>query len=550
MGNLLLVDDEPDILQSLEELFKYESNLDIDVYVAKSADSAIELLEKIKFDVVMTDIKMPGMSGIELFKQIKENWPKCRVIFLTGYRNFDSLYEISGHKDVRFLLKSEEDSVLVAAVGEAFEEINKMILSESQQMEQRSEIEKAQMILRNNAVKGWMKRTPAAVIKQKKLDRLQIPIEVDSPLFIFLLHIDYFDKNIDFEEEIHREKLLCETIKEFLPPRFSFYLYYDTNGYYLLYLQPNKFIENSLSARKWKSLYNNLAGAMEYVQEKNLMLSSLSVSFVICDERCYFKDTHSYLIRLKQEAIHKVGDSMQRIVVAQSVNKSLKNIGSSVNFPLHVKNLEELLETKKFDDFIHELQELTAAFYRETECDISAVTELYYNIALFLMRYINVNHLKGQIEAEVPLDKLIYMEKHSSLAEAANYLYAIANSLIGELEAGGHNRTNEAIDRVVQYINAHLADDLTLTKLAEISFLNPSYLSRIFKQNYGCNLTEYISKIRLEQAKKLLSSTPYKINDIAARVGYLSAPSFTRVFKKLVGITPLEYREKLWEKES
>lgn len=81
MGNLLIVDDEPDILESLEEMFKYESGLDIDVYVAKSATNAVRLLEKIKFDVVMTDIKMPGMNGIELFKLIKENWPKCRVIF-------------------------------------------------------------------------------------------------------------------------------------------------------------------------------------------------------------------------------------------------------------------------------------------------------------------------------------------------------------------------------------------------------------------------------------------------------------------------------------
>ena len=65
MGNLLIVDDEPDILESLEEMFKYESGLDIDVYVAKSATNAVRLLEKIKFDVVMTDIKMPGMNGIE-----------------------------------------------------------------------------------------------------------------------------------------------------------------------------------------------------------------------------------------------------------------------------------------------------------------------------------------------------------------------------------------------------------------------------------------------------------------------------------------------------
>ena len=69
---------------------------------------------------------------------IKENWPKCRVIFLTGYRDFDNLYEISGYKDVRYLLKSEEDGVLISAVADAFEEIDKMMQSEMQESEHQS----------------------------------------------------------------------------------------------------------------------------------------------------------------------------------------------------------------------------------------------------------------------------------------------------------------------------------------------------------------------------------------------------------------------------
>ena len=88
MGNLLIVDDEPDILESLEEMFKYESGLDIDVYVAKSATNAVKLLEKIKFDVVMTDIKMPGMNGIDLFKLIKRKLAEMQGDFSDRLQGF------------------------------------------------------------------------------------------------------------------------------------------------------------------------------------------------------------------------------------------------------------------------------------------------------------------------------------------------------------------------------------------------------------------------------------------------------------------------------
>ena len=552
MGNLLIVDDEPDILESLEEMFKYESGLDIDVYVAKSATNAVKLLEKIKFDVVMTDIKMPGMNGIDLFKLIKENWPKCRVIFLTGYRDFDNLYEISGYKDVRYLLKSEEDEVLISAVADAFEEIDKMMQSEMQESEHQSEIKKAQNVLRKNVMREFFHNTAAANVTQEELNRIKIPLRFDKDLFIFLLRADNFEENISFEEETEREVALCEIIEEFLPPRISYYLYYDINGYYLLFLQPVRFPEDSLSARTWMRLYTNLAGAMEYVQEKAFILFSLSLSFVTCDERCRLRDGQSYLNRLKQEASDRIGNNVQRTIMAESapLASGLLEDNAPVNLQLQVKRLEEALETKKFRDFMTRLQQLTDVLCVEDKKDTLKATELYYSIAILLLRYININHIKNKIGSDYPLDKLIYVEKHAGMREAANYLQAVAGAIADEMDAERKSRTNDVLEKVLLYIDNHLAEDLTLTRLAEISYLNASYLSRIFKQRYGCNITEYISNARLEKAKKLLTTTACKINEISVRVGYLTAPSFTRVFKKSVGISPVEYRDRYGEKNN
>ena len=79
--NLLIVDDEYEILLGLEEMFRYEFDLEVDVYTANSAYEALELLDRVRFDVVLTDIKMPGMDGITLFERIKENWPRCKTVF-------------------------------------------------------------------------------------------------------------------------------------------------------------------------------------------------------------------------------------------------------------------------------------------------------------------------------------------------------------------------------------------------------------------------------------------------------------------------------------
>ena len=162
----------------------------------------------------------------------------------------------------------------------------------------------------------------------------------------------------------------------------------------------------------------------------------------------------------------------------------------------------------------------------------------------------NLNHIKDKISHDFPLDKLISIDLHADMEEASIYLNMVAGNIIDEMNTKKKSRINEVLERVIEYINNHLAEDLTLTHLAEISYLNASYLSRVFKQEYQLNITEYIGKVRLEKAKTLLSGTACKINEIASQVGYLSVPSFNRVFKKAMGISPLEYRMKYGDKNN
>ncbi|MNI88343.1 HTH-type transcriptional activator Btr [compost metagenome] len=105
-------------------------------------------------------------------------------------------------------------------------------------------------------------------------------------------------------------------------------------------------------------------------------------------------------------------------------------------------------------------------------------------------------------------------------------------------------RADHTISFLEDFIKEHLDEDLSLVRLAELVYLNPSYLSRIYKQETGRNLTEFIDSIRLLKAKDLLKNDNMRINDIARRVGYETATSFTRFFKKATGCSPQEYREK------
>ena len=93
MKRLLIIDDEPYIVNSIYELFLENKQMELDIYKAYSGMEALELLKKAKIDIVLSDIKMPGMDGLELLKEIHSFWPFCKVIFLTAYDRFDYIHE-------------------------------------------------------------------------------------------------------------------------------------------------------------------------------------------------------------------------------------------------------------------------------------------------------------------------------------------------------------------------------------------------------------------------------------------------------------------------
>ena len=103
------------------------------------------------------------------------------------------------------------------------------------------------------------------------------------------------------------------------------------------------------------------------------------------------------------------------------------------------------------------------------------------------------------------------------------------------------------VGHILRHIQEHLSGDLSLTALSEMVYLNPSYLSRRFKEVTGMNLKDTILKFRMEESCRLLSGTTNRIKNIAAQVGFESAAHFSRIFKQETGLTPQEYRDKeIW----
>ena len=128
MIRILIVDDERIARDSVFGLLSVQEDLEPELLMAESAAKAVSILENERVDLCIMDINMPQMTGLELYEIVRKNWPQCKVIFLTGYSEFDYVYKV--HKHAKYVLKADREEVLLEAVRESVQELeNEMLVA-------------------------------------------------------------------------------------------------------------------------------------------------------------------------------------------------------------------------------------------------------------------------------------------------------------------------------------------------------------------------------------------------------------------------------------
>lgn len=534
--NLLIVDDESEILSWLAELFRYEFDREIGVYTAGSAMEAIRLLAKVRFDVVLTDIRMPGMDGITLFHHIKENWPRCKTVFLTGYRSFEDVYQVINNRDVRYVLKSEDDDRIMAAVRDFLVMSEEELEQERHKKEQENWLEEA---------KYWLKRELMDQLCtgnlpdnfDGRLRALEIPLDVRRGMLLFLLRIEKDWKEDQMQERFFQEEALIGILKENVPLKLTFYVHMLGNSQELLMVQP---VENKET--DWQTVAAISQGAVEYAQEQFHNLYQGTVSAVMAPEPVELSGVPQCLNQLKRTMLRDIGGARE-VILKMGAAKTLQEEEGFTDYAARVSSLRNLIEIRKKKEYFALLGEYLGAMTQKSSRHDTRALEIYYSISVFLLQFINENHLSEQMAFRIGMYKLTMADAHESWMDAAAYLTGVSEEIFSLLEANESSVANHALGRVVAYIEGHLEEDLSLTALADIGGFNASYLSRLFKQVQRETVGDFILHRRMELAKRLLADTNEKIQDVASKTGYLSPHSFTRAFRNEVGISPTEYRE-------
>ncbi|WP_341278655.1 response regulator [Paenibacillus sp. FSL H8-0537] len=522
MHNVLLVDDEPRQLRAMATIIK-SLRPHYALHTAADGEEALALINQFPIDVVMTDIRMPVMDGMELLKHLSTQNYQGKLVLITGYGDFnyaqqairlgifDYIVKPIGKPDLEHLL-DKLDQVL-----ENEREENKKWTEITHKLEASINAYHHQLLL------DWLQGNSDG----SELREMLYPQIAEHKGLLLVMR----NKKQEAEQGKERinNQLLIERVRGLFQQLSSLTIFIELDGkLVMLAAHHNHAIQNNLSIHSaLEAIINDLRS--EYDLVCTLGCVELNEENWKKGKTCYDQAAkaldRSFILGIGQVIPYQDCDDTKR---------SIDLFEQEQQFAAAIQkgNVEQL--NKHINDLLEKVRDITYPKAMSIKED---------GVRLIINRLKEAQHLASKDELSLLSDqfenKMMLCEDYRELRHAMKN----AATSISEL----YRRTNEDKNHIVMqkchmYIQEHFQEDISLEAIAQMFHFNASYFSTLFKSHTNMNLTDYIMSVRMDKAKQLLLHSKDKIADIAQKIGYKDVGYFIRVFKRENGISPKKFR--------
>lgn len=523
MLNVLLVDDEYFIAQGLLHLIDWGAEGYQIVSIASNGMEALEYLKENKVDLIIADIKMPVMSGLELLENIRERGMlETNFVILSGYNEFEYAKRAMRSDCMGYLLKPVQKEELLTILRK----INHLSESARQEIENQKKMEEA--YLARNIISLLIGKYDEINLKNIK-SHMQLSRGVRYIDIAFSGLKSHEEEESKMRELQRKLYLVCREILQEDRTHCIFDVSQDTSSFDVGVIY------------------------CEYMAER-----------MNCTEEDYLKCLHKQLEeKLCQKIRFLVGKKVGDIAtISQSygtacVLRTLEGFKSEKEIYIYEKEIQIkskgiLLCKKSLDDLLLSIEQNDHAkipknvnnLFDEMKTNGAWGDALNLNINYLLFSLI---HLATELDSEVNQEEVLQFISTSSFEDgimrgSSRHLTSFACEYAEYLQQLRKHVSVGVLQRIEKEIHEHYAENLTLRNLGQRYYINSSYLGQIFHKKYGQSFKDYLSAYRIQESCTLLLKTDMKINDIAEHVGYKDSDYFIRKFIEQKGCTPSKYR--------
>lgn len=491
MYNVLIVDDERQEREVIKYLFT-QLPFNFNIYEAKNGQEGLEILERHIIDILITDVKMPFMDGIQLAEYARNNFPDLVIIFFSGHDDFNYLKKALVINATNYFLKPVSPKEFYEIISS---EINKI---EQNKKIKQNNIQKEKTIL-ENIIRELVNGHPLASLK-KKYHFFDFCLLKEVTYII----ICYFD-NMNNISELKKIEGSLDQLNN-----------------------TNYFIQ---SPKQIIIFFTGITDIDTIEKNMGTITNKIISNFVYEVTKEIIKPNHIY---------HEVYESEKRLeksIFYRTVDKELSKT-TDVNVKEELL-IEEVISSIKRNDIL-QFDKDTSRLIKypaiESSGSIPFIRFLYAN---FIEQVANKTMIKLPRSKEKLIQDIFEANNIEEIIKIVKIIIEVIRKNLIVVEAS----SNTNITNVKKYILTNYDKELYLDLLAQQVALSPRYLSELFKREEGIGINKYIMEIRMNEAKNLLETTNEKVTDIAEAVGYNNYSYFVKMFREKEGLPPEKYRK-------
>lgn len=533
---ILLVDDEFYVTQSLAQTMPWHAMGINTVHQASSAMEALQILDEHDIDIIISDIKMPVMTGLQLIDIVGEKWPDIRSILLTGYSDFGYAKRAIKLNAFDYLLKPVDDEELIKCVSKAVDSLREEWAEEDKYHQllhsRRSDLPVLRANLLHDLLLG---KSLSHDMIEEKMRQYDIHLKVETCSIMLLVRLGKHFTEMDDESIALMEFAVGNIAEEVFSE--AFHLWYSKTPHdYLIIIAQAK---HDFNKKKQDLLESHVRILQQEVS--NYLKGDISI---VASSLFNFPDGLPASYRSTLSHIYLLDGHVESIVFIEEKEQSYwSDQAVKVIWELYKPpTLIHLLESRQWDAAEHKVKQVFVEL-EKTRFTREHLYEVFLSIS---NSYMYIAHKQGHYIYEIDdyiMDFAFDQSRIHSLDKLRTWALTTLEKLQLQLSDNNASTQSYIIKQVQELVSNDLGENTSVKTIAERVFLHPVYLSKVYKAETGESLSDYISRMRLERAVYLLRHTNKKIYTISAELGYQNPQYFSKVFKKQYGLTPNEFRE-------
>lgn len=533
---VFLVEDEMVIRRGIKNSIDWEKEGYIFCGEASDGELAYPMIIKEKPDILITDIRMPFMDGLELCKLVKKELPNIKILILSGYDEFDYAKEAIRLGVTEYLLKPISSGKLLEALNGVSESIRRekedkdLVRKYMEEMRENTEHEKQKFF-------EWMiagNLSMADALETGKKYEMNLSAGMYN---LLLFRFTLGEENRKSGELLGEAEYAIEKLTERLEYVFEFQ--HGVEGWAFLLMADN---EEQMSERV-KELSKDLEEIM-----KNY--STIAYFGGIGQPVARLRELEESFREAERALAARFTMELNRIISVEDIRMA-QNVDTLDDIEItsfgEIEKTRTMLEKFLNNGAEDEIDEFVDVYINELpEENLKSVLMRQYIIMdayIVMMSFCEkIEGIEGEMQAQSEELKNS-MKTSQTLEEIKNYIRMLLKKIIGVRDTISGRRYSDIIEIAKDQIRkTYMSDEISLNTIAAEVGMSPSYFSSIFSKEMGKTFVEYLTEIRMDRAKELLMCSSMKTSEIGYEVGYKDPHYFSYIFKKTQNCTPKEFR--------